>query len=191
MTQTELLKLFKDTHALLEGHFLLSSGKHSGGYVQCAKVLAFPDKAEAVIGEVVEKIRDLSFDYFVGPAMGGVIPAYEFARQMHRKALFTERKDNEMTLRRGFEVEPGDRVVIAEDVITTGKSTLEVKTLLEAMGAIVVAGVCLVDRGGSAMLDFPVYSALKADIHIYDPEDCPLCKAGIPWEKPGSRKIPE
>lgn len=190
MTQKELMELFKETGALLEGHFLLSSGKHSGGYVQCAKVFCHPEKAEKVVREVVAKLDGLAYDYFVGPAMGGVIPAYEFGRQTGRMALFTERKDGEMTLRRGFEVAPGDRIVIAEDVVTTGKSTLEVKALLESLGAKVVAGVCLVDRGGGACLDFPLYSALKADIRVYEPEDCPFCKKGIPWEKPGSRKQP-
>ncbi len=189
MEQRELLEIFKETEAILEGHFLLSSGKHSGGYVQCAKVLAYPEKAAVIVGEVVGKIKDLNFDYFVGPAMGGVIPAYEFGRQMNRKALFTERKDNEMSLRRGFEILPGDRVIIAEDVITTGKSTNEVKNLLESLGAKVVAAVCLVDRGGSDALDFPVYSAVKADISVYEPDECPLCKSGMPWVKPGSRKM--
>ncbi len=189
MDQKELMEIFKETGAILEGHFLLSSGKHSGGYVQCAKVLAHPEKAESVVSEVVEKIKDLKFDYFVGPAMGGVIPSYEFGRQMNRKAIFTERKDNEMCLRRGFEIAPGDRIIIAEDVITTGKSTMEVKNLLESLGAEVVAAVCLVDRGGSEALDFDVYSAVKADISVYEPDECPMCKNGIPWEKPGSRKM--
>lgn len=189
MGEKELLDIFKETEAILEGHFLLSSGKHSGGYVQCARVLAYPDKAAVIVGEVVEKIKDIQFDYFVGPAMGGVIPAYEFGRQMNKRAIFTERKDNEMCLRRGFEILPGDKIIISEDVITTGKSTMEVKTLLESFGAKVVGAVCLVDRGGSHALDFPVYSAVKADISVYNPDQCPLCKSGIPWIKPGSRKI--
>jgi len=183
-----VLELLKETEALLEGHFLLSSGRHSNRYVQCAKLLQYPDKAEAVIKTVVEKIKDLDFDVVVGPAMGGIIVAYELGRQMKKPAIFTERENGVMTLRRGFEIKKGQKVLITEDVVTTGKSSLEVVELIKELGGIVVGIASIVDRKSNE-IPFPLYSAIKLEIENYDRDNCPLCKENIPYIKPGSRKL--
>ncbi len=185
----KVLELLKESEALTEGHFLLSSGRHSGNYCQCAKLLRFPEKAEAVLSAVAEQVKGLNLTKICGPAMGGIIVSYELARQLGAESIFTERKDDEMQLRRGFTASKGDRVLIAEDVVTTGKSTMETVRVLENLGAEVVGVACIVDRrGADCELRFPVYSALKLDFATYDPADCPLCKKGAPIEKPGSRK---
>ena len=183
-----MIEILKETDALLEGHFLLSSGKHSNRYVQCAKVLRYPDKAEKILKPVAEKLKEMDIDVLVGPAMGGIIVAYELGRQLGLEAIFTERVDNIMALRRGFEIKEGSKVVICEDVVTTGKSSMEVKELLESMGAKVLAIASIIDRT-SSKLELDVISSLRVDIDTYDKEDCPLCKAGIEVVKPGSRKF--
>lgn len=185
-----IIKILKDTKALLEGHFLLSSGKHSSEYVQCAKVLSHPKYAEEVLKPVVEKVKNLDIDILVGPAMGGVIVAYEMGRQLEKQAIFTERKDGEMTLRRGFEIKEGQKVLITEDVVTTGKSTMETKKVIEDLGGIVIGVASIVDRTrGRSALDMPLYCAIEVDIETYDKNDCPMCKEGKDVVKPGSRKI--
>jgi orotate phosphoribosyltransferase len=186
------LTIMKDCGAFLEGHFLLSSGRHSGGYCQCAKLLRFPDLAEAVLKSVVEQVASLPVTKVCGPAMGGVIVSYELARKLKKESIFTERKDGSMQLRRGFSVGPGDVVLIAEDVVTTGKSTLETVAALEAFGAKVIGVACIADRRApDCDFPLPVYAALKLDIKSYDPVDCPLCRAGkIALKKPGSRELP-
>lgn len=191
MTHEETLKILKEVEAVLDGHFLLSSGKHSGGYCQCAKLLRFPDKAAMVLESVVEQVKDLPITKVCGPAMGGVIVSYEIARQLGKESIFTERKDGEMQLRRGFEVGAGDKILITEDVVTTGKSTMETVRALEAMGAEVIGVACIADRrAADCALTLPVYSAIKLDIKAYDPEDCPICKEGkIELVKPGSRDM--
>ncbi|MBR7158402.1 MAG: orotate phosphoribosyltransferase [Alphaproteobacteria bacterium] len=188
-TNEKVIELLKESEALLEGHFLLSSGKHSNRYVQCAKVLRFPDKADKVLAITAEKVKDLDFDIVVGPAMGGIIVAYELGRQLGKEAIFAERDDEgKMSIRRGFTIQPGAKVLITEDVVTTGKSSMEVKEVVESMGGKAVAIACLADRTVGD-IGLPVYGAIKLDIAVYNPEDCPLCKEGIPYEKPGSRKI--
>lgn len=183
-----VIDTLKECDALLEGHFLLSSGRHSNRYIQCAKLLQYPDKANKVLKVVCEKIKDIDFDVAVGPAMGGIIVAYEIGRQMGKRAIFTERENNIMTLRRGFEIKKGEKVLITEDVVTTGKSSLEVAELIESMGGVVVGIACIVDRG-STTLKYPVYSCIKLDVESYEKDECPLCKEGIPYVKPGSRNI--
>jgi len=186
----KIIDILKETEALLEGHFLLSSGKHSKEYVQCAKVLSHPKYAEQVLNPVVEKVKDLDIDILVGPAMGGIIVAYEMGRQLEKQAIFTERKDNEMTLRRGFKIEKGQRVLITEDVVTTGKSTMETKKVIESLGGIVIGVASIVDRtGGKSELDIPLYSAISLQIDTYDKENCLMCKEGKKAVKPGSRKL--
>jgi orotate phosphoribosyltransferase len=183
-----VLEILKETGALLEGHFLLSSGKHSNGYVQCAKLLQYPDKAEKVINKIVEKLSDTHFDIIVGPAMGGIIVSYELGRQTEKPAIFSEREDGVMTLRRGFEIKKDQKVLIAEDVVTTGKSSLETIRVIENYGGEVVGIACIVDRSNGD-IGYPLYSAIKLDIETYEKEECPLCKDNIPYIKPGSRKI--
>ncbi|WP_034849963.1 orotate phosphoribosyltransferase [Clostridium hydrogeniformans] len=183
-----VLEILKETEALLEGHFLLSSGRHSDRYCQCAKLLQHPDKAEKVLGVVCEKLKDVEFDLVVGPAMGGVIVAYEVGRQVKKPAIFTERENGEMTLRRGFEIRKGQKVVITEDVVTTGKSFKEAAKVVEEHGGEVVAVACIVDRSSKEM-DYPLYSAIKLNVESFEADECPLCKENIPYVKPGSRKI--
>ena len=191
-----VLPLLKDSGAMLEGHFLLSSGRHSDRYFQCAKLLQYPDKAAAALAGVVEKIKQdiqagkLAIDIVVGPAMGGIIVAYELGRQLGLPALFTERDDNgTMVLRRGFEVQPGHKILITEDVVTTGKSSGESAVVLEAQGAVITALACVVDRRQPGIeIQWPFYPAIKIEAENWDPSDCQLCKKGIPVVKPGSRK---
>lgn len=185
----EAIEILRETGAFLEGHFLLSSGKHSGGYVQCAKVLRFPEKSEEILKPVIEQIKDLQIDKIVGPAMGGVVVSYEIGRQLNKEAIFTERKNGKMTLRRGFEINKGENIIIAEDVVTTGKSTLETKEALEKLGANVIGVACIVDRlSENVEFDLPVYSAVKINIEIHDADTCPICWTGEDLVKPGSRE---
>lgn len=186
-----VIELLKESKALLKGHFLLSSGKHSDGYVQCAKLLQYPDKAEAACQVIVEKLKDVEVDIVCGPAMGGIVVAYELGRQLKKPAIFTERKDNVMCLRRGFEIQKGQKVLITEDVVTTGKSSLETKKVLEELGAEVIGIACLVNRSGKEDVGLPLYYATKLDIQTFDPEEVPQWLQDIPLEKPGSRKMKE
>jgi orotate phosphoribosyltransferase len=183
--------LLRQEEALLSGHFRLSSGLHSDTYVQCARFLRRPDLAAPAAAALAVQIEaaGLKPDVVVGPAMGGVVIGYELARQLRVPGIFTERDaDGQMTLRRGFTIEPGEKVIIAEDVVTTGKSTLEVAKVLRAMGAEVLAVASLIDRtGGKGGLDFPHFALLPVVAATFAPESCPLCAAGVPVVKPGSR----
>jgi orotate phosphoribosyltransferase len=180
-----------------EGHFHLSSGRHSDRYFQCARLFLFPDKAESVLSLVADAIRKdirkgtLAIDAVVGPAMGGVIAAYELGRQLGLPAFFTERDDTgKMTLRRGFSVIQGQRILIAEDVVTTGKSSTEAAAVLEAAGAQIAALACVVDRRTDEIrLPWPLYPAVKVEAVSWPAENCDLCKKNIPTDKPGSRKV--
>jgi orotate phosphoribosyltransferase len=193
-----VMDLLRETEAIQEGHFLLSSGRHSNRYVQCARLLQYPDKAAAVLKPVVDVIRadiqagKLALDVVVGPAIGGIIVAYELGRQLGLPALFTERDDTgKMTLRRGFAVSEGQCALIAEDVVTTGKSSFETAAVLEAVGAKVSALACVVDRRTRAektATQWPIYQAVRVEAANWDAADCYLCKKGIPVVKPGSRK---
>lgn len=191
--------ILSDCSALLEGHFLLSSGKHSSHYFQCARLLQYPDKAAQVLAfpvtELLEQKRQgkIDFDCVIGPAMGGIIVAYELGRQLSVPAFFTERDDTGlMTLRRGFEITSGQKILIAEDVITTGKSTLEAARCIEAFGGIITASVCLVDRrpeNAENPFSWAIFSALRENVITWDQLDCPLCTEGkLAPVKPGSRK---
>ena len=174
--------------ALLEGHFLLSSGRHSNRYCQCAKLLQYPDRASDVLSVVVDKLNGIPVDIVVGPAMGGIIVAYELGRQLGVPAIFTEREEGKMTLRRGFEVKAGQRVLITEDVVTTGKSSLETIEALKQFDVDIVGIACIANRS-KGEIGYPIFDAIKLDIESWEPEDCPLCKQGVPVVKPGSRKI--
>lgn len=183
-----VIDILKDSGALLEGHFLLSSGRHSSMYCQCAKLLQYPDKAEQVLKIAADKVRELDIDLVVGPAMGGIIVAYELGRQLGKPAIFTEREDGKMTLRRGFEIKPGEKVLITEDVVTTGKSSKEAAEVVEKLGGKVIGIACIVDRSMDNV-NYPVYGAVKLQIESYEKDNCPLCKKDIPYVKPGSRNI--
>jgi len=183
-----VIEQLKQSEALLEGHFLLSSGRHSNGYCQCAKLLQYPDRAAKVLALVVEKLKCTPVDIVVGPAMGGIIVAYELGRQLGVPAIFTEREDGKMVLRRGFEIHPNQRVLITEDVVTTGKSSLETIEVLKQYGAEVVGIACIANRS-TGDIEYPIFDAIKLNIESWEPENCPLCKQGIPYVKPGSRAI--
>ncbi len=186
----EILRDLKETGALMEGHFILSSGLHSPAYVQCARLLQYPELAEKYAKVLSLFYSPGEVDAVIGPALGGVVLGYETARQLNARAIFTERGDDgEMLLRRGFEIEPGERILVAEDVITTGKSTVEViKIIREKEG--VLAGVCsLIDRGaGEFSPGLEAASVVRLPIDSYPADSCPLCRKGVPPEKPGSRK---
>ena len=186
-----LTQQLRQEDALLRGHFRLSSGLHSDTYVQCARFLRRPELAAPAAAALAGQLQaaGLQPGVVVGPAMGGVVIGYELARQLGVPGIFTERDaDGQMTLRRGFTIEPGEKVVIAEDVVTTGKSTLEVAKVLREMGAEVLAVASLIDRtGGKGGLDFPHFALLSVQAATFAPESCPLCAAGVPVVKPGSR----
>ncbi len=192
LTHDALLRLFAERGALLEGHFLLTSGLHSPRYLQCARVLMDPVLATRLGAELAERIRPLlggaPAGAVVAPALGGVLVAHEVARALGCRGLFTERQDGTMTLRRGFTLEPGEPVIVVEDVITTGGSTREVMDAVGARGARVVAAGSLVDRsGGKVDLGVPRRSLLELEVPAYPADACPLCAAGSKPEKPGSR----
>lgn len=192
MRAEEVRELLRTTGALLEGHFLLSSGLHSGKYIQCARLLQYPWHAEAVGRALAERVRGFRPEAVVGPALGGILVAHELGRALGVRALFAEREGEKLALRRGFSLNPGERVVIAEDVVTTGGSTLETAEVVGTQGGVVVAAVAIVDRRGPHAKDlpFPLFALLRLEIETYPPEACPLCQAGIPLTKPGSRPRP-
>ena len=184
-----IIQTFLDCDALLEGHFVLSSGLHSNRYLQCAKVLQYPEVAGQLGRLLAEKFSDLDIDLVVGPAMGGIVIGQEVGRALNIRTIFTERENGKMTLRRGFEVEKGEKVLIVEDVITTGGSAREVGEMLAERGAVVVGFGAIIDRSGGEA-DFPVaFRTLEnVDVETYSPDVCPMCAAGNPAVKPGSRK---
>lgn len=186
----ELLRDLKATGAMGQGHFILSSGMHSSAYVQCARLLQHPELAEKYAAALAKFYAGSAIDAVIGPALGGVVIGYETARQLKVRALFTERGDNGgMLLRRGFNINPGEKILVAEDVITTGKSTGEViKIIREKKGK--PAGVCcLIDRSrGRFDPGVKTASVMKLEIDSYPADSCPLCVRGLPLEKPGSRK---
>ncbi|MDR0910818.1 MAG: orotate phosphoribosyltransferase [Spirochaetaceae bacterium] len=194
---TSVSDILLNCDAMLEGHFLLSSGRHSNRYFQCARLFQFPDKAALALENVVKTLKKeieegrLHIDYVCGPAIGGIIAAYEVARQLGLPAIFTERnEEGAMSLRRGFSLKPGDKVLLAEDVVTTGKSSGEAALALKACGAEIVAEACVVNRSGKEQpLDWPLYPACTIEAQTWDAKDCPLCKAGSTAIKPGSRKM--
>lgn len=191
MTNDEVMDVFAKTEAYKKGHFKLSSGLHSDSYLQCALVLQHPQIAGKLCEELATKIKELKPDVVLGPAMGGVVFAYEMARAIGVNSIFSERDDEgKMVLRRGFQVKEDCSVLIAEDVLTTGKSVKEVIALLSREGVTPVGIVSLVDRSGGKcdFGDIPKESLLKVDVPTFDPAACPMCAEGKPIEKPGSRK---
>jgi orotate phosphoribosyltransferase len=188
MTEAEVLRVFRSSGALLEGHFRLSSGLHSPGYLQCALVLQHPREAEALGAALGAIVRSLGVQTVMSPALGGVVIGQEVGRALGVRAIFAERADGSLTLRRGFALDPGERVLIVEDVVTTGGSTRETMEVARAAGAMVVGACAIVDRsGGKQGLDVPFRSLLPMEVTTYQPDACPLCQQGIPVVKPGSR----
>lgn len=189
MRESDVLGIFKKEKALLEGHFLLSSGLHSGGYLQCALVLQRPDLAEKLCRALAQKISKLKPQVVIGPALGGVVVSYEMARALKVRSLFAERLDGTLALRRGFSLKKNEKALVVEDVVTTGKSTREVVAIVESYGAKVVGIASIVDRSdGQAGFAQPFESLLAINIETNSPENCPLCREGkVPAVKPGSR----
>ena len=188
LSSNQVLDLFRRVGALLEGHFKLSSGLHSPGYLQSALVLQYPSEAEALGAALGEAVRPLRPDLVMSPALGGIVIGQEVARALNVPAMFAERQDGKLTLRRGFMLSPSDRVVVVEDVVTTGGSTRETIDVATALGAAVVAAASLIDRGGDPVrVPVPLFSLVQMSVPSYDAESCPLCAKGLPVVKPGSR----
>ena len=193
MSNVNAIEVLKDCQAFLEGHFLLSSGRHSSAYCQMAYLQQYPDKCAQVMSLVAEQLKEMDIDVIVGPAMGGIVYAYELGRQLGKRAIFTERVDNVMTLKR-FAIQPGEKCIIAEDVVTTGVSSLETKRVIEEAGGVCLGITCVVDRTKpEAPSPIPILaSAVKLDLPNYLPEECPICAEGkLPLVHLGSRKMKE
>jgi orotate phosphoribosyltransferase len=197
MTAENVLKIFEENNALLKGHFLLTSGLHSDRYLQCALVLQHPAIAERLGAELAAKAKadpDIGpIDLVVAPAIGGVIVAHEVARALGVRALFTERQEKTMTLRRGFQIAPGERCLVVEDVVTTGGSTREVIEVVAQYGGVAAGAGSLIDRslksdGSVADLGLPRHALAELEVATYSPEQCPMCREGSTAIKPGSRK---
>jgi len=191
MDATKVLALLKETGAFQSGHFLLSSGMHSSQYVQCAQLLQYPQHAAAVGAALGQRFRSARPQAVIGPAYGGMIVAHEVARALGVRALFAERVDGKFELRRQFKIEPGERVLIVEDVVTTGAATGEVKRLVERHGGIVVGVAAIVDRSaGPLSFNCPFEALAGLEAPVYLAAMCDLCRAGVPLVKPGSRPAP-
>lgn len=185
MTEEYITQLLRETGVLLEGHFKLTSGRHSPIFLQCSQVLQHPAHAERLGQALAKRFANFGATTVVGPAMGGVLLAHETARALGVRSIYAEKEDGHMTFRRGFTITPGERIIVIEDAITTGGSAMDVVGLLRAAGAEVVGIGCLVDRtGGKLDLGLPLQSLLKLEVPSYDPQDCPLCAAGKPLTEP-------
>ena len=190
MTRDDVLDLFRRSGALLEGHFRLSSGLHSTGYLQCALVLQYPSDAEALGRALAERVRHLRPTVVLSPALGGVVIGHEVGRALGVRAMFAERQDGVLTLRRGFMIAENDRVLVVEDVLTTGGSTRETMQVAIAAGGHVVGAASVVDRsGGAVRFDLPFEALLDVELPTYAPDACPLCAKGLMVMKPGSRSV--
>lgn len=189
LEKDKAIEIFTQSGALMEGHFRLTSGRHSNQYMQCAQVLQYPQYTEQLCRHLADKFEDEKVEVVIGPAMGGIIVSYEVARQLKVPGIFCERQDGEMTLRRGFEIKPGQRVLVVEDVVTTGGSVDEVIKIVREAGGVVAGVGVLVDRS-NGKVDFGVRkeAVLTMDIKSWEAQECPLCAEGkIPVVKPGSR----
>jgi orotate phosphoribosyltransferase len=190
MDATAILDRFRRSRALLEGHFRLTSGLHSPGYLQCALVLQHPREAEALGAAIADRVRRLGVQTVLSPALGGIVIGQEVGRALGVRAIFAERQDGRLALRRGFTLEPGEAVLVVEDVVTTGGSTRETIEVARQAGAVVVVAAAIIDRsGGQQKLDVPFHVLAEVSLPTYDPESCPLCLAGQPVVKPGSRTV--
>jgi orotate phosphoribosyltransferase len=191
MNQDDVLKIFKQSEALLEGHFRLTSGLHSDRYLQCALVLQHPLQAAALGAALAARLSALAEkpDFVIAPALGGILVAHEVAREVGVRSLFAERQEGVLQLRRGFRIEPGEKAYVVEDVVTTGGSTRETMEVVTRAGGIVLAAGSLIDRtGGRTDLGVPRVALAVLDIPAFKPEECPLCKTGSQAIKPGSRQ---
>jgi orotate phosphoribosyltransferase len=190
MSADAVLAIFRRVGALLEGHFRLTSGLHSPGYLQCALVLQHPAEAEACGAALAARVRDLGATVVLSPALGGIVIGQEVARALGVRAIFAERQDGVLTLRRGFQLSPQDRVLVVEDVVTTGGSTRETLDVARAAGATPVGAGSIIDRsGGQSSVGVPFVALASVALPTYQPDACPLCASGLPVTKPGSRAV--
>lgn len=190
MTESEVKQLLLATGAILEGHFLLTSGLHSPLYVEKFQVLQYPDYTAQMCGALADKFYGENVELVVGPVTGGILLAHEVGKSLGTRAIFTERENGKMTLRRGFVIKPGERVLVVEDIVTTGGSVKEVIDVVTEHGGIPVGVGILVDRsGGKADFGVPTKALLHLKVDTYSQDDCPLCSQGIPVTKRGSRNI--
>ena len=192
LSYKESLKILKETNALLDGHFILSSGLHSSQYIQCAQLLSKPFMAEKICLSLAEKIKKetINVNLIVAPAMGGIVIGYEIGRLLNKETIFAERTNNKFTFRRGFEINKNSKVLIVEDVITTGKSSLECSKLVEEQGGEVIAYACIIDRSnGKSEIKKKIISQLEINIPVYKENDLPKNLSSIPAIKPGSRNL--
>ena len=188
MKSDDVISLFRGVGALLEGHFQLSSGLHSAGYLQCALVLQYPRHAEALGAAVAERVRPFNPTVVLSPALGGVVIGQEVSRALGVRGIFAERREGELTIRRGFTIENSDRVVVIEDVVTTGGSTRETIEVARGIGATVVGAASIIDRSGTtSSFDVPFQALASVSWPAYEPSVCPQCADGILTVKPGSR----
>ena len=190
MTKERALEILKEAGVLLEGHFLLTSGRHSGRYLQCARIFRNTRYSEELCAALAAHFKDDRVDIVIGPALGAVQMAYEVSRALGCENFFAEREDGSMTLRRGFAIEPGQRILVVEDVVTTGGSVREVLEIVRQAGGEIVGVGSIVDRtGGRIDFGVPFHSVISMEVESYEPSECPLCKAGAPAPyKPGGRK---
>jgi orotate phosphoribosyltransferase len=194
-TADTVIDLFRRVGALLEGHFRLTSGLHSPGYLQCALVLQYPAEAERCGALLADRVRGLGAQAVLSPALGGIVIGHEVARALGVRAIFAERQDGQLMLRRGFALSPGEKVLVVEDVVTTGGSTRETIAVARAAGAVVVGAAAIIDRSGASTgaadarpgLDVPFHALATVSLPTYQPDSCPLCAVGSPVVKPGSR----
>lgn len=189
ISQDEILKIFKDSGALLTGHFKLTSGLHSGTYLEKFKVLQYPKYTEILCKEIANRFKNDSIEVVIGPTTGGIILAYEVAKNLNVRGIFTEREEGKMALRRGFEIKHNERVLIVEDIITTGGSVIEVINLVKELNGNIAGVALLIDRSGGKV-DFGIRKEVLATLNVenFKSEKCPLCRKGIPLTKRGSRK---
>jgi len=189
MTEKEIREILVETGVIQEGHFVLSSGRHADIYMQCAKVLQYPEHASKLAAEIAEKWEDEEIDLVIGPALGGVVLSYAVAEELGVRSIFSERKNGEMKIRRGFEIKDGEKVLVVEDVVTTGGSVKEVLSLLEDMEIEIVGISSIVDRSsGSANFKHKFKPLLTMDIKSYKAGQCELCEKGVPITRPGSKE---
>ncbi len=190
MKKDDILELFRKSNALLNGHFLLTSGRHSNQYFQCALLMQHPEYNEIICGMIASHFKNYEIDAVISPAIGGIVVGQEVARLLGKKSIFAEREEKSLTLRRGFAIEEGKRYLVCEDVVTTGGSVFEVMEIVKSNGGIVAGVGYIVDRSNSKVqFGVPQFSTLQLDVVSYQPEECPLCKENIPVVKPGSRKV--
>jgi len=190
MTQEQIKELFIQTGAIMEGHFLLTSGLHSPLYVEKFQVLQHPNHTETLCKELAARFAEQQVEVVVGPITGGILLAHEVGKALGTRALFTERENGKMALRRGFQIKPGERVLVVEDIVTTGGSIQEVIDVVRELGGNVIGVGMLVNRsGGKAQFDVPSLALLDLEVPTYQPDTCPLCKNGVPVTKRGSRNI--